>query len=203
MCTKRSDSSGWPSWVCLFHCPCLFLVAFRCCNHAQAPRGMDAHYNSTCSVPVSSCYWRKGSRQGRRGTDVSASGLELSAHSPSSCSHWPISHGSVERTAWSTSPGWVGLVLFCLFFPGRENHWEGLKAPWSLKGINPFWQPSIFDPSCITSCAVQLFSKWMLKLEMEKGGRGGLSTDFLSYFGQIPSCVCKCFPGWNLGVTFN
>lgn len=39
----------------------------------------------------------KGGRQGMRHTDVSASGLELSTHSQSSCSHWQISHGSAEE----------------------------------------------------------------------------------------------------------
>lgn len=39
----------------------------------------------------------KGGRQGMRHTDVSASGLELSTHSQSSCSHWQISYGSAEE----------------------------------------------------------------------------------------------------------
>lgn len=43
-----------------------------------------------------------------------------------------------------------------------------------------------------------------LKMNVKSGkGKGDYATNFLSDFGQIPSCLHNCFPVCNIGIIFN
>lgn len=133
----------------------------------------------------------KGSRQGTRRTDVSASGLELSTHSQSSCSHWRISYGSVEEKYSLMNP----TRFFRLGKPlGRVKNSLESEGHQSLLAAIHFF----------SILAQFLCCSAFLKMNVKSGkGKGDYATNFLSDFGQIPSCLHNCFPVCNIGIIFN
>lgn len=133
----------------------------------------------------------KGSRQGTRRTDVSASGLELSTHSRSSCSHWQISYGSVEEKYSLMNP----TRFFRLEKPlGRVKNSLESEGHQSLLAAIHFFSILAHFLCCSA----------FLKMNVKSGeGKGGCAANFLSDFGQIPPCLHNCFPVCNIGVILN